>query len=83
MELYTKKLEMQLAKKWLVRVSNIKSPVLQVKKNRNAFLSYLVKVLGDGVLTGCLESEPHAVCDPDNSLSFLQHPVMSIKSICH
>ncbi|XP_043283395.1 uncharacterized protein [Venturia canescens] len=66
--------EMNLAKKWLLRVSNIKSPVLQVKKNRNAFLSYMVKVLSDGVLTGCIDSEPHSVCDPDNALAFLQNP---------
>ncbi|XP_015595376.1 uncharacterized protein LOC107267790 [Cephus cinctus] len=67
------KKEMQLANKWLVRVSSIKSPVLEVKKNRNAFLSYVVKVLRDGVLRGCLESEPDAVCDPENSLAFLDY----------
>ncbi|XP_048510262.1 uncharacterized protein LOC105687623 [Athalia rosae] len=68
------KKEIQLATKWLIRVSNIKSPDLEVKKNRNAFLSYVVKVLRDGVLRGCLESEPDLLCDPDNSLAFLDYP---------
>ncbi|XP_015521152.1 uncharacterized protein [Neodiprion pinetum] len=68
------KKEIQLATKWLIRVSNIKSADLEVKKNRNAFLSYVVKVLRDGVLRGCLESEPDLLCDPDNSLAFLDYP---------
>ena len=38
-----------MATKWLIRVNNIKSSALEVKKHRNAFLSYLIEVLIDQV----------------------------------
>ncbi|XP_011310286.1 uncharacterized protein [Fopius arisanus] len=63
--------DIDIAKNYLTRVGNIKSSNLEVKKNRNAFLSYLIRVLGDAVLPGCSDDRSDTVCDPDNSLKVL------------
>ncbi|XP_066601344.1 uncharacterized protein [Prorops nasuta] len=69
--------DVRIATKWLIRVSSIKSPILEVKKNRNEFLSYIIKVLSDGILKPCLDSELNTVCDPDNSFAFLHNLVVN------
>ncbi|XP_063995619.1 uncharacterized protein LOC135172975 [Diachasmimorpha longicaudata] len=62
------------AKYWLMRLGTIKSSNLEVKKNRNIFLNYFIKVLGDGVLPGCADGRSDTVCDPEDSLKFLHDP---------
>ncbi|XP_015111238.1 uncharacterized protein LOC107037282 [Diachasma alloeum] len=62
------------AKYWLRRLGNIKSSNLEVKKSRNVFLTYFIRVLRDGVLPGCADGRSDTVCDPDDSLKFLHNP---------
>lgn len=73
--------EKELAKKWLLRVSNIKSPVLEVKRDRNAFLSNLLKVLNDGVAKRCPGSKLGGICDPEDSLIFSNLTVSNLIKI--
>ncbi|XP_015180503.1 PREDICTED: uncharacterized protein LOC107068531 [Polistes dominula] len=47
-QLHDKK-EIELATKWLIRVNNIKSSSLEVKRDRNAFLCYFLKILKEAI----------------------------------
>ncbi|KAK2574952.1 hypothetical protein KPH14_008715 [Odynerus spinipes] len=62
------KQEIKLATKWLVRVNDIKSPSLEVKRSRNAFLYYLLKVLKETVLKHRVEYKSSTPYNSDNTL---------------
>ncbi|KAI4489846.1 PREDICTED: uncharacterized protein LOC106784598 [Polistes canadensis] len=62
------KQEIQLATKWLVRVNDIKSSSLEVKKDRNAFLCYFLKILREAILKNHSECESSRMFNSENRL---------------
>ncbi|XP_035730863.1 uncharacterized protein LOC118445453 [Vespa mandarinia] len=77
--------EIQLATKWLIRVNNIKSSSLQVKRDRNAFLCYLLKVLREAILKHRREYESNTIFNSENTLDLYhfsnQNSKVSVKGL--
>ncbi|KAF7397646.1 hypothetical protein HZH68_008868 [Vespula germanica] len=63
------KQEVQLATKWLSRVNDIKSSSLEVKRDRNAFLCYLLKVLREAILKHRCEHKSSTILNSENTLN--------------
>ncbi|KAL2729008.1 hypothetical protein V1478_006640 [Vespula squamosa] len=78
-------LEIQLATKWLVRVNDIKSSSLEVKRDRNAFLCYLLKVLRETILKHRCECESCTNLNYENTLGLChfsnQNSKLSMKGL--
>ncbi|KAI4502022.1 hypothetical protein M0802_002704 [Mischocyttarus mexicanus] len=62
------KQEIQLATKWLIRVNDIKSSSLEVKRDRNAFLCYFLKILRETILKNHWECESNRMFNSENTL---------------
>ncbi|PSN57175.1 hypothetical protein C0J52_01488 [Blattella germanica] len=72
--------DVMIGKRWIQKLTSLKSDDLMVKKNRNFFFKYLLQVMHDGVLEGPFQELPfddnlHTVDEQDGRTYVAAKPI--------